>query len=78
MTIFVGKWRYEIECENDSGFGGQTGEFECVSYEGNNPLYIHGDIHLSDDRYYLAHADGTPFFWLGDTGWNGALFSDKP
>lgn len=39
--------------------------------------YIHGDIHLSDDRYYLAHADGTPFFWLGDTGWNGALFSDE-
>jgi len=73
----VGKWRYETLCENDSGLGGQTGEFDCVPYEGDNPLYIHGDIHLSDDRYYLAHADGTPLFWLGDTGWNGALFSDK-
>lgn len=73
----IGAWQYETQCENDSGLGGQKGEFGCAPYEGNNPLYTHGDIHLSEGRYYLVHADGTPFFWLGDTGWNGALFSDK-
>ncbi|HUU13887.1 MAG TPA: DUF4038 domain-containing protein, partial [Terriglobia bacterium] len=25
---------------------------------------------------YLVHADGTPFLWLSDTAWNGALKSD--
>ena len=24
-------------------------------------------------RSYFAHADGTPFFYLGDTAWNGVL-----
>jgi len=24
---------------------------------------------------HLEHADGTPFFWLADTAWNGALLS---
>lgn len=24
---------------------------------------------LSTNRHYLQHADGTPFFWLGDTAW---------
>lgn len=29
----------------------------------------HGNLRVSDNRLYLQHADGTPFFWLGDTGW---------
>ncbi|MHC5035621.1 MAG: apiosidase-like domain-containing protein, partial [Planctomycetota bacterium] len=46
-----------------------------MPYEGTTPLYVHGPVGLSVDRRHFAHADGTPFFWLGDTAWNGALKS---
>jgi hypothetical protein len=42
-----------------------------------NPLYRHGPPRLSPDRHSLIHADGTPFFWLGDTAWNGAMRSEE-
>ena len=29
----------------------------------------HGRIKVTADGRYLEYADGTPFFWLGDTGW---------
>lgn len=29
----------------------------------------HGRIQVTADGHYLEYADGTPFFWLGDTGW---------
>jgi len=35
----------------------------------------HGPVRVSRDRLHLAHADGTPFFYLADTPWNGALLS---
>jgi hypothetical protein len=35
----------------------------------------HGPIRVSGDAAHLAHTDGTPFFFLADTAWNGALLS---
>jgi len=32
-------------------------------------------VSVSADGHYFQHADRTPFFWLGDTVWNGALLS---
>lgn len=29
----------------------------------------HGKLQVSAEGRYLQHADGTPFFWLADTGW---------
>ncbi|MDE6417994.1 MAG: glycoside hydrolase family 140 protein [Duncaniella sp.] len=29
----------------------------------------HGALKVSDNGQYLSHKDGTPFFWLGETGW---------
>lgn len=29
----------------------------------------HGPLQVSANSLYLQHADGTPFFWLGDTSW---------
>jgi Protein of unknown function (DUF4038)/Putative collagen-binding domain of a collagenase len=29
----------------------------------------HGRLKVTSDGYYLQYEDGTPFFWLGDTGW---------
>jgi hypothetical protein len=40
-----------------------------------NPLTCHGPLRVSDDRTHLTHIDGTPFFYLADTAWNGALLS---
>ena len=31
--------------------------------------WSHGDLKVADNGLYLQHSDGTPFFWLGDTGW---------
>jgi hypothetical protein len=31
--------------------------------------FSHGDLRVSDNKRFLQHADGTPFFWLGDTAW---------
>lgn len=31
--------------------------------------WAHGHLKVSDNSRYLVHEDGTPFFWLGDTGW---------
>lgn len=32
-------------------------------------LLSHGALKVSPNNRYLVHEDGTPFFWLGDTGW---------
>jgi len=77
MPCETGRWTYRTTCSNkqDGGLQGQRGCFECVPYEGQNPLYVHGPLRLSDNRKYLVHSDGTPFFWLADTAWNGAIKS---
>src|SRR5574340_130668 len=77
MPDRAGAWSYRVACEaaSDAGLCGQAGTFRVNDYRGTNPLYNHGALRLSKDRRYLAHADGTPWFWLADTGWNGALMS---
>jgi hypothetical protein len=74
----LGKWTYRTRSSNaaDGGLHDRSGEFTCTKYVGTNPLYRHGAIGVSGDRYSLAHADGTPFFWLADTVWNGPLKAD--
>lgn len=42
---------------------------EVSEYRGENPLYRHGFLKVSDNRHHLVHADGTPFLWMGDTAW---------
>jgi hypothetical protein len=32
-------------------------------------LFKHGRLQVTKDGRYLQFSDGTPFFWLGDTGW---------
>jgi hypothetical protein len=50
---------------------GRESTVEIRRYKGDNPLYKHGPLRVSDDRRHLEHRDGTPFFWLGDTWWMG-------
>lgn len=32
-------------------------------------IWNNGPIRTTDDGHYLQYKNGTPFFWLGDTGW---------
>ena len=73
----VGGWKWRSLCETDASLNNEFGAFECVPYQGDNPLYRHGPIRVSHDGHYLTHTDGTPFFWLVDTAWNGALKSTE-
>lgn len=69
----VGTHRWRSICSDtaNTGLHGQEGTLEVTAYEGNNSLLLHGSLQMSDNRRYLEHRDGTPFFWLGDTWWMG-------
>jgi len=60
-----------------AGLDGQTGRFQCRRGKATTRFLKHGSIRVSANGQYLEHADGTPFFWLVDTAWNGALLSAK-
>jgi hypothetical protein len=46
-----------------------SGTIQVEPYTGQHPLHRHGPLRISANKRYLEHADGTPFFWLGDTWW---------
>jgi hypothetical protein len=56
----------------DNGLAGKTGSFEAMSWsepeKEANPLR-HGFVRSTANHHALEHADGTPFFALGDTWW---------
>lgn len=68
----VGTWYWET-ASADPGMDAQEGRFDCTPYSGDNPLYTHGSLRVATDGTHLEHADGTPFFWMGDTAWNGVI-----
>ena len=67
----VGTWTWRTACSNahDPGLHGRTGTIDCRPYGGDLPVYRRGFIRISGDRRHFVYADGTPFFWLGDTHW---------
>jgi len=40
-----------------------------MQWQGPSVDFSHGRLKISDNRRYLVFEDGTPFFYLGDTGW---------
>ena len=62
-------WRTECSDTADAGLHGVEGALEVVPNTADNLLYEHGPIRVADDHRHFAHADGTPFLWLGDTWW---------
>ncbi len=40
-----------------------------LCFQANAQPWQHGYIKASPDGHFLQHRDGTPFFWLADTGW---------
>jgi len=67
----TGSHTYRTECSDaeNQGLHGIEGKIEVVAYRGDNPLYRHGPVRVSENERHFKHADGTPFFWLGDTWW---------
>ncbi len=64
-------FRTECSAPTDTGLHGVTGRVTVTPYKGKNPLYAHGPVQVAPDKRHFQHADGTPFFWLGDTWWMG-------
>jgi hypothetical protein len=79
MPNEAGTWKFETHCSDggNAGLDKQCGRFECVPTQGGTSFDRHGSIRLSDNRRHFVHADGTPFFWMADTCWNGPLLSTE-
>jgi hypothetical protein len=77
MPDETGRWSWRTECSDkeNSGLHNQSGIFECVENKSADPLFQKGAIRHEPGKYYLSYSDGTPFFWLACTAWNGALKS---
>jgi hypothetical protein len=67
----VHRWRSVSSDTQDAGLQGATGVVELTPYRGSNPLFMHGPVRVEANRRHFEYADGTPFFWLGDTWWMG-------
>jgi len=65
------RYRSIVRGPDGTGLDELVGEIDVGGYVGTNPLYLHGPVTVADDGRHLAHADGTPFLWLGDTWWAG-------
>lgn len=62
-------WRSVCSDESNPGLHGVEGRIEVEPYAGDNPLLRRGPLQVAEGGRWLQHADGTPFFWLGDTWW---------
>jgi hypothetical protein len=65
----LGEWSYLLRGEGVEIL--QRGKLRCTKARGNGPIRIH-----PENPYAFAHADGTPFFPMGDTCYG--LFDDSP
>ncbi|MEP7111094.1 MAG: DUF5060 domain-containing protein [Ferruginibacter sp.] len=66
-----GAWSWKSgSIPNDPGLSGKTGSFTAAGWtekeKNENPLR-HGFLRASENHHALNHADGTPYFAIGDT-----------
>lgn len=64
-----GEWSYLLRGEGIEAF--QRGRLRCTAPRGHGAVRVH-----PQNPYAFAHADGTPFFPMGDTCYG--LFDDSP
>jgi hypothetical protein len=71
-----GTWHYKTTATDpsNSGLHNREGDVQVRPYTGTNALYRHGFLQVSTDQRFLAHADGTPFLWIGDTLWGATVW----
>jgi hypothetical protein len=75
----IGTWYFISYCSDkkNAGLHKQKGSFKCVANKSNLDIYKKGVITRPKGEYYLSYSDGTPFFWVACTAWNGALKSSE-
>lgn len=64
-----GAWVWKTTCENETSLNGKMGGFLVDPYSGDLAIYRHGFVRVEPGKKYFTYADGTPFFYLGDTHW---------
>ncbi len=69
----TGVWKYTVTC-SDKGNASlcDSGEIAVEYAEPATELEKHGYVVIPENGRFLTYADGTPFFWLGDTHWQMA------
>jgi hypothetical protein len=69
----LGLWRFTTACSDaaNRGLHDRRGEFVCTAATGLTRFTQHGPVRVARDRRHFEHEDGTPFFWLADTVWDG-------
>ncbi|MBQ7102351.1 MAG: DUF4038 domain-containing protein, partial [Clostridia bacterium] len=69
---YDGVWYFRTVCtdEENTAMHGKTGKVICTEYSGEYDIYKHGFVTTSAGEKYFTYADGTPFFYLGDTHWS--------
>jgi hypothetical protein len=73
-----GRWLWKSHADPlDDGLHHRQGSFIAVKNDSENPFYRHGFISLHSNQRAFAHADGKPFFWLGDTAWSIPATADE-
>lgn len=72
-----GVWHYRTHCTDTANhtLHNQSGTFRCRKNKSRLEIYEHGKVTHEAGNYHITHADGTPFFYLGCTAWNGAMRS---
>jgi len=68
-----GEYAYHLESTDiaNPDLNGHEGRITVTAYSGGNVLLKHGMLRVGSDGRHFEQADGTPFFWLGDTWWTG-------
>lgn len=67
----TGDWTYVITSTDTSNTSlhNVKGTVKAGENTGNSAFDKHGFVQISEDNRHFEYADGTPFFWLGDTNW---------
>jgi hypothetical protein len=78
MPTEAGRWQYRTQSVPPvEGLDRQSGEFFSESAAATTRFLQHGPVRVSANGRFFEHSDGTPFFWMGDTVWYGAILSSR-
>lgn len=78
MPAEPGRWRYQARSiPAVEGLDRQSGEFFSEMAAATTRFLQHGPVRVSANGRFFEHADGAPFFWMGDTVWYGAILSSR-
>ena len=72
---FIVRFRPEANVKELAGkitdlmLGKNIPDYSYLPWVGKSVDFSHGPLVVSENKRFLVHADGTPFFYMGDTAW---------